>query len=261
MATAIPFLRLYRKRLIFCGVFSLVALLVVFWAVAGRFGGLGVFWNQDGAMSTPADVWTLLYLPSIVCCVTGVAMGNPTVRSLTITIQSLLGLVGETKFLLTRPVARVELIRLPAVLATVALVVFPIAPVLLLGLWLWAVHAPALGQVMQLMRVVPQGHLWRFYAAAFSLGLCVYALMASQRWTATSDRIGLKFFSAFIAPLIFFGQIWLLQYEAYRTLVLMGPPPGAGLDFAPSLTTILLHLTFAVAVLYWSWRLAEVAEM
>ncbi len=261
MATGIPFLRLYRKRLIFCGVFSLVALLVVFWAVAGRFGGLGVFWNRDCAMSTPADVWTLLYLPSVLCCVIGAAMGNPTVRSLTITIQSLLGLAGETKFLLTRPVARVELIRWPAVLAAVALVVVPLAPVLLLGLWLWAVHAPALGQVMRLMEVVQQGHLWRFYGAAVSLGLCVYSLMASQRWTATSDRIGLKFFSAFIAPLIVFGQIWLLQYEAYRTLVLMGPPPGAGLDFAPSTTAIVLHLAFAGAVLYGSWRLAEEAEM
>jgi hypothetical protein len=105
-------------------------------------------------------------------------------------------------------------------------------------------------------------HLWRFYLAAISIGLCTYAVTAAQRWVVLSPKKWLRLLA--IIPLVpfFFSPIFfMLAGSTVLEWTLLSAPKGATLEFQPSALGIALHFAFAGAVICGCWRILQTAEV
>jgi hypothetical protein len=186
--------------------------------------------------------------------------------------------LGDTRFLLTRPIGRNAVLLHQLAIAATAVTLIPALCYLLLLGWLRVVHAPALGHLAADMALIPSvaklgpqpsffrmlaaAHLWRFYLAAISIGLCTYAVTAAQRWVVLSPKKWLRLLA--IIPLVpfFFSPIFfMLAGSTVLEWTLLSAPKGATLEFQPSALGIALHFAFAGAVICGCWRILQTAEV
>ncbi len=281
-----PFLTLVRGRLIFVSLFTMFIVLLVFSnSSAESFTDLTVFWHKFcGCPPDPRDVLFFLYSFSVTACYTGGILGFITGLRLGVSTSgsgSNPVPIGDRRFLLTRPIPRRTILLNPLIIATAALALIPPAAYLLLLGWLSLVHAPALAHIAADAQLIPAvaalgphpsffaaltaSHAWRFYLAAISLGLCTYSILYAQRWLGLSPNKHLRTLG--IAPLLLFIFIPGILGSAVfgkgsiPLALFMWAPKTASLDFQPSPLTITLHLAFAAAVLFGSWRLLQQVEL
>jgi hypothetical protein len=284
-----PHLILLRSRLIFVAICSMLVVLTAFSATsANNLTDFGVFWHRfSGCAPDPKDVRILLYSCTFICFYMGAALGIVTGLSLNFGGAGMTGgasgpiAIGDTRFLLTRPIPRrAILFHLLAIAATAIALIPALCFLLLLG-WLRLVHAPALGHLAASVALIPSvamlgpqrsffrllaaTHFWRFYLAAISIGLCTYAITAAQRWLVLSPNKWLRFLAIFpLAPFFFSPMFFMLAGFGTRSTVLvwalLWAPKGATLDFQPSALGIALHFAFAGAVVCGCWHILERAE-
>jgi hypothetical protein len=261
------FLRLYRRRMWWAFAVAMAIVQLGFYFIGTHFANLSVYWH--GACNcrvSSSDPLALLEVTVAASFYVGVTIGFPT----GVTVANR----GDTRFLMTRPVSRTRLLWLPFAIAATAVAVLPLVSILLLLGWLSLVGAPVVGHVKALLELVPsaamlgQGaslwtiaaatHFWWFYAAGISLGLCSYALIASQRWLVLSEHNWLKILGG-LTPLILWLPAYLVRNRWFREVALMVPARGNP-NGSPSALAIGLHVIFAGAVVFECWRLARVAE-
>lgn len=212
-----PYLMLYRKRLIGVAVISvLFPLLALFITSAESLLDVRVLWDHFcGCPLDPTDASILLepfFFNSIMFpIILGFSVGFAAVPTP--------GLQGETRMLLTRPIPRYALIVQPLLVAGLALGVLPVMGWLLLLGWLRLVHAPALGHLLALVEMAPAAaslgahpsflavlaatHMGQRYLAALSVGLCLYAIFASQRWLLLQPNTRLRLLALFTFFIIY----------------------------------------------------------
>ena len=188
-----PYFLLYRKRLIVAAIVSLLfAVLIFSLTSAESFLDFRVFWDRYcGCPLDPKDARLLsapFDLPSFILpVILGISVGFAGATTP--------GLQGNTRFLLTRPTPRITLILQPLLLSALALAILPSLGWLLLLGWLKLVHAPALGHLLALVKMVPSAsalgphpsfldvlsalHMGRRFVAGLSVGLSFYAIFAS----------------------------------------------------------------------------------
>jgi len=281
-----PFFTLLRGRLIFVFLFTMLIVLVVFSnSSAEGLTDLTIFWSKFcGCPPDLHDVLFFLYSFSVIACyaggilgfITGLRLGVNTAGSGSNPVAT-----GDTRFFLTRPITRRKVLLNPLFIATAALALIPAAAYLLLFGWLSLVHAPALAHLAADAQLIPAvaalgphptffaaltaSHVWRFYLAAISIGLCTYSILYAQRWLALSPNKHLRLLG--IAPLLLFIFIpGLLGSAAFGKgsipgALLMWAPKTASLDFQPSALAIGVHFAIAAAILFGSWRLMQQVEL
>jgi hypothetical protein len=182
---------------------------------------------------------------------------------------------GETRFLLTRPVGKIALLLTPVILATAAIVVLPATALLLLLVWLQVVHAPALGHLVEVARLIPNAaaigdhpslmtvlsaiHYARYYAASVSVGICFFAVYYAQRWWMQSQHKWLRVSSVFVPALLptLPGLLNFGLRDHFRWILMM----NKDLSTPPSALMIGLHLLFAAVCLGSCWRIAQRVEV
>ena len=269
------FLRMYRTRLWMAAAFSLVVVLIDIYLAVAHCGGWRMFWRGECNYPPRAfECRTLMVGCAVICFYVGAGLGIPSGRGMFAGNGSITQ--GDTRFLLTRPISRLGLLLQPLAIALCALLVLPFASILLLLGWFWMVKAPALDHIRALLQLVPAAarlgpdaslwsvaaaaHFWQYYAAAWSLGFCSYALMSSQRWLGLSQNWQLKIAGGLMLPALFYAPIYLVRSSFFRHVVLLVPAQGSSLDVAPSLLGISSHVIFALLVMYGCWRLARIVE-
>ncbi len=147
----------------------------------------------------------------------------------------------KVHFLFTRPIPRSAVVLRPLAIASLAIGVFAALP---LG---WRVFAPV--------------HSARFFLAGVSIGLCGYALAASQRWLELSPNrdqqilggiIGVTLALSIIVGLFALppDPLSLLYDSAFLRFLFLWTPTRLGGSDLPSLIGIALHFGFAASVLY-----------
>jgi hypothetical protein len=285
-----PYLILLRGRLIFVTICSMLVVLTAFCLTsAENLMDIGVFWHHFcGCAPDPKDVRILLYSCTVICFYMGAALGIVTGLSLNAGGAGLAGtgsgpiVAGDTRFLLTRPIRRgAALLHQLAIAATAVTLIPALSYLVLLG-WLRLVHAPALGHLAADMALIPSvamlgpqpsffrllaaAHLWRFYLAAISIGLCTYAITAAQRWAVLSPHKWLRLLAIIpLVPFLFSPLLFMLAGSGTGSSVLLWTllwaPKGATLDFQPSVLAIALHFAFGGAVIYGCWRILQRAEL
>ncbi len=268
-----PFLLLYRRRLIWVGICALVLVAAVFFLTVG-------FSASCGCAPDASDARALLNTCCILCLYTGMAMG--------FTTGLLLGAgntaapaggpvaVGDTRFLLTRPLPRPRLLLEPLAIAGLAITLIPAAAILLVLGGVAVFRPSALHDLLTVVRFIPGTaqlglhpslldilaaiQFWRLYAAAISVGLCGYAVMSAQRWAQLSRSSRVRKL-ALLPLLLLFGTPWIMiSSDSLRTVVLLLPPRGI-LSYQPSLLGIALHLAFAAGVMAGCIRLTQRADL
>ena len=269
-----PYLLIYRKRLILAAIASLLsAILVLFITAASSLTDLGVLWHHacgcplyPGHAHMLVDAFNITSL--IVPIILGASAGAAGARTP--------GLQGDVLFLLTRPQPRRSVILQPLLVNAAALAVLPALGCLLLLGWLWMVHAPSLGYLAALARMVPSAshlgphpsfleyllalNMGRRYLAAFAVGLSLYAFFAMQRWLLFSSSPRLQVLGM-LQFLVMFAPAWhLLSNSAFESIMLWSRR-DSGLTYLPSDLGILLHFVFAGALLYGSWKLLQSVEL
>jgi hypothetical protein len=278
MKSMSAFLRLYRKRLWLATGFSMIVVLADFYLFGVHFGGWNEFWHGVcNCRMSATDTRALLTACLFICFYVGAGLGFPTGRgAFALNPESGSAPHGDTRFLLTRPVSRACLLVQPLAIVSCALALVTILPILLLTGWLWMVKAPALVHIKALLQLVPAAsmlgpdaslwsvataaHFWRYDAAAWSLGLCSYALMSSQRWLVLCQNVRLKVAGGLIMPLLLYAPIYLVRSSRLREIALLLPARGSSLESEPSILGISLHVAFAGLVLFGCWRLSQVVE-
>ena len=285
-----PYLILLRGRLIFVAICSMLVVLTAFSVTsADNLTDIGVFWHHFcGCAPVPKDVRILLYSCTLICFYMGAALGIVTGLSLNFGGAGMAGAasgpiaLGDTRFLLTRPIQRGAVLLHQLAIAAAAVTLIPALCYLLLLAWLRLIHAPALGHLAADMALIPSvamlgpqpsffrllaaAHLWRFYLAAISIGLCTYAITAAQRWVVLSSNKWLRLLAIIpLVPFIFGPMFFMLAGSgggfAILEWALLWAPKGATLDFQPSALGIALHFAFAGAVICGCWRILRSAEL
>ena len=281
-----PFLMLARGRLILVAVLSMLAVLLVFSVTtAESITDLGIFWHHFcGCAPESKDTRILFSFLGTIYIYLGAVLGLTMAPGINTPGMGTGGLgggwplaVGDTRFLLTRPIPRNSVLLRPLAIATVALAFIPALCILLLLGWLHLVHAPSLRHLVALLELVPAtyslgphpslfsllaaSHFLRFYVAGFSIGLCSYSALTAHRWLNFSSNAKLRGLG--MLPLLAFisGVPLLIQSTAFRTAVLLMPQKGYSLDFQPSILSIALHFAFAAAVIYGTWKLLQHTEL
>jgi len=280
-----PFLMLARGRLILVAVLSMLFVLFVFSVTtAESLTDLGIFWHHFcGSAPEAKDTRILLGIWSFLYLYLGGMLGLTMAPGLNTPGMGAGGMgggwplaIGDTRFLLTRPIPRNSVLLRPLAIATAALAFIPALCILLLLGWLRLVHAPSLGHLVALLRLVPStyslgphpslfgllaaSHFLRFYIAGFSIGLCSYSALTAHRWLNFSSNAKLRglgvlpFVAIFSAPLLF-------QSTAFRSAVFLMPQKGQSLDIQPSILSTALHFAFAAAVIYGTWKLLRHTEL
>ena len=280
-----PFLMLARGRLILVAVISMLFVLFVFSATAAeRITDIGIYWHYFCGCAPDAedtrrllDIWSFLYL--YLGGVLGLTMA-PGINAPGMSAGGMGGgwplAVGDTRFLLTRPIPRNSVLLRPLAIATAALAFIPALCILLLLGWLRLVHAPSLGYLVALLKLVPStyslgphpslfgllaaSHFLRFYIAGFSIGLCSYSVLTAHRWLNFSSNTKLRGLS--VLPFVaIFSVPLLIHSKALLSAVLLLPQRGFSLDFQPTIFSITLHFFFAAAVIYGTWKLLQHTEL
>jgi len=281
-----PFLTLLRGRLIAVFILTMLIVLLVFSnSSAESPTDLTIFWHKFcGCPPDPRDVRFFLHSFSVIACYAGGILGFITGLRLGVNTAgqgSRPVATGDTRLLLTRPIARRTVVLNPLLIAAAALTLIPALAYLLLFGWLSLVHAPALAHIAEDAQLIPAvaalgphpaffaaltaSHVWRFYLAAISIGLCTYSILYAQRWLSLSANKNLRLLG--IAPLLLFIFVPEILASAVfgkgsiLLVLLMWAPKASGLDFQPSLLAIALHFAFVAAVLYGSWRLIQQADL
>jgi len=276
---------LARGRLILVAVISMLFVLFTFSATATEhITDIGIYWHYFCGCAPDAedtrrllDIWSFLYL--YLGGVLGLTMA-PGINAPGMGAGGMGGgwplAVGDTRFLLTRPIPRNSVLLRPLAIATAALAFIPAVCILLLLGWLRLVHAPSLGYLVALLRLVPStyslgphpslfgllaaSHFLRFYIAGFSIGLCSYSMLTAHRWLNLSPNAKLRglgvlpFVAIFSVPLLF-------NSTAFRSAILLMPQKGFSLDFQPTIFSIVLHFALATAVIYGTWKLLQHTEL
>jgi len=282
-------LMLYRGRLILVSVFTmLVVFFVVFNAIGESPTDIGVFWHHFcGRPPDPSDVRIFFDSLAVICGYMGIFLGIVTGITLSVNTGATgrnTGPIalGDTRFFLTRPVPRGNILFPPLLIATAALTIIPALCFLLLLGWLRLAHAPALAHIAADMQLVPSvaalgshptflqiiatAPVYRHYLAAISIGLCAYSVMSAQRWLSLSPNKYLRrlilvpFLVLILGPLFILWTIFGDHPTIFSSLLLWAPK-GASLDYQPSILGIALHFAFVAAVLYGSWRLIQQADL
>ena len=281
-----PYLILLRGRLIFVAICSMLVVLTAFSVTsAENLTDIGVFWHHFcGCPPDPKDVRILLYSCTLICFYMGAALGIVTGLSLNFGGAGMAGgasgpiALGDTRFLLTRPMRRGAVLLHQLAIAAAAVTLIPALCYLLLLGWLRLVHAPALGHLAADMALIPSvamlgqepsffrllgaAHLWRFYLAAISIGLCTYAITAAQRWVVLSPKRWLRFLAIVpLVPFVFSPLFFMSAGSRVLQWTLLWAPKGATLEFQPSALGIALHFAFAGAVICGCWRILQSAEL
>ena len=281
-----PFLMLARGRLILVAVLSMLFVLFVFSATATEsITDIGIYWHHFcGCAPDAKDTRRLLSIWSFLYIYLGGVLGLTLAPGINAPGMGTGGLgsgwplaVGDTRFLLTRPIPRNSVLLRPLAIATAALAFIPALCILLLLGWLRLVHAPSLGYLAALLELVPStyslgphpslfsllaaSHFLRFYIAGFSVGLCSYSALTIHRWLNLSPNsklrgLGMLPFIAFIS-----GPGLLIGSGAFRSTVLLMPQKNSSLDFQPTILSIALHFAFAAAVVFGSWKLLQQTEL
>ena len=274
------YLPLYRSRLTWAALIAIIFTLgMLYITSADSLFDVGVLWHHFcGCAPAPSDVYAMICLPVVACGATGVFMGlgvgtgvgpNPS----GITTPG----AAEMCFLFTRPTKRATVLLAPLAIATAAIVVIPAAVLCALTGWLWLVHSPALGHLLDIVRLVPSAanigphpsplhviraaHMLRFYASAVSIGVCTYAFYFGQRWWIRSPQRSLRIAGAFgplllpILPAISFSSPRLVL------IALLNIATPRSLAMQPSSWLIGAHLSVAAFCLLSAWQIARSAEL
>lgn len=269
-------LLLFRRRLLWAFTAAMFFTLLTFmWVAAESPTDFGVFWHHFcGCPVDRDDLRVLLNFP-ITFGFIGFLLGlsTPQVTSMQ---AGAAASYADTRFLLTRPIHRDTSLFAPLAVATVAIAFIPpLAMALLLG-WLQLVHAPALAYLLATVQQIPAVaalgphptfaatlealHMARRYTASVTLGLCGYAIMASQRWLILSPSRTLKLFGVLPAFLLFI-PIARIFGGTFINYLLMAPGRDATLGTVPSTAAILIHFIFATSLICGSWRLLSTTEL
>jgi hypothetical protein len=285
-----PYLILLRGRLIFVAICPMLVVLTAFYVTStDNLTNIGVFWHRFcGCAPDPKDVRILLYSCTLNCFYMGAVLGIVTGLSLNFGGAGMAGVtsgpiaLGDTRFLLTRPIRRSAVLLHQLAIAATAVTLIPALCYLLLLGWLRLVHAPALGHLAADMALIPSvamlgpqpsffrllaaAHLWRFYLSAISIGLCTYAITTTQRWVVLSPNKWLRLLAIIpLVPFVFGPMFFMLVGSGGGSAVLqwalLWAPKGATLDFQPSAFGIALHFAFAGAVICGCWRILQSAEL
>ena len=271
-----PWLLYYRLRLIIAALLSLLAALAVLFATSSDKLSLGVLWHQS--CTCPVDSSDLAGLFAVF---TFLAVTIGWILAFNNGATAATAGRGDTLFFLTRPISRAAALLAPIGLAILAMVLFPLLATLLLLGWLELVHAPSLGHLVAIMEQIPAAsHLGphpslvsvllavdfpRRMAGALSIGLCVYAIIAAQRWLMLSSNNWIKFLGS-LAPVVPFlgifglGRIFGHSHNLVSILFLV-PTHLTALAYLPSGLGIALHLIFTMALIYGFWRVLHRAEL
>jgi hypothetical protein len=273
-----PFLMLYRTRLVVSATLSVVvAVGVLFLTSAEGPTDFGVLWHHFcGCAPEASDARVLLAASTFTCLCMGVIMGSGGAAAggrrngQVAAVPSMV--YGEMRFLLTRPLRRSAVLLLPVALSVGVVVLFPAAGMLLLLGWLRLVHAPALGHLVDITRLIPGGegigqhpslitvlaatHFGRYYAAAVSVGGCAFALYYVQRWWMHSASKWLRWGSVLtnLVPMVPFLLIHAPGVEAWLFLL-------SRQGERPALWAIGVHGLFAVGMLWSCWGIAQRLEV
>ena len=274
------YFQLYRSRLIWSSVLAVFsALAMLYFTSAESLHDYGVLWHHFcGCAPDPTDVYAMLYLPVVTCGGIGIIMGIGVGTGLG-SYASGITTPGsaEMRFLFTRPTTRATVLLAPLVIALIAIMVIPAAALLMLIVWLWMVHAPALSHLLDIVRLIPTAanighrpslftviraaHFARFYFSAISIGVCGYAFYFGQRWWIRSSHTWLRIAGAFgpvLVPMlpafVFFSKrivlVSLLNLTTYRSLATQ-----------PLSWLIVAHLGIAAACLLSAWQIARRDEL
>ena len=276
----LPYLRMYRFRLVCAVALSVsVALLLLYFTSAESLTDVGVLWHHFcGCAPEASDVYALLYLPVATCGGIGVILGlgvgtglGPAANGI-----STPG-AAEMRFLFTRPTTRAAVLLTPLLIAATAITVLPAAGLLLLIGWLYAVHAPALGHLVDIARLMPSAtnlgphpgllavlkatHFARFYLSAISVGLCAYALYFGQRWWIRSPYTWLRVFGALATVFLPMFPALAFVFKRAIPLMLLNLSTPKSLYSEPWSVLILLHVLFAAICLLSAWQIARSTDL
>jgi hypothetical protein len=269
------FLLINRKRLITAAIASVALVMITHvWVSADSLSAIpGVFWHHFcGCPPEADDAATLLRSFSILSSFIGLTLGFNMIAN---TTNSNLAL-NTRRFLLTRPVSRLGLQIYPLLIAFAAIALFPIATWGLLLLWLKLVHAPTLGHLVALIKLVPNvaslgphptleslvsaAQFGRVYLAAVSVGLLSYAFFDAARWFLISPRPWLRWFAAVSMFFVWAPNLLPRSWSIGPSIFLIAPH-GAGLTYIPSTLGIMVHLASALLLLYLAQFTLREAEL
>jgi hypothetical protein len=253
-----PFLRIYRNRLIFSGIFALLVTLGMYMGLtADTPKDIGVFWHR--ACTCPIDPEDARFLLLSFS-------GSMFIIALAFGIMSPARNINPraSRFFLTRPVPRIALQAYPLAITTAAIVLLPLLAWTLLITWLTVVHAPSLNHIIALLALAPAPskadpqasmlavlssiHFARFYLGSILAALCIYIFYSAQRWFTISRNKWLRATAVFINLAVFLP--WFLFRSRWLTSVVFFIPSKSSVMFVPSITYLALHAAF-IAVAFW----------
>jgi hypothetical protein len=270
-----PWLLYYRRRLLIAAGIALAgALFTLFATSADQVNGFRVLWHTPCVCPPDTGDLTAIFATfASVAFLIGYILGI----GMEITTTGATASRGNTPYFFSRPITRASVLFVPLALAAVAVVTLPILATLLLLGWLNLVRAPALAHLLAVMQQIPavaslgpHPSLFSFLGAiaflprvlaALSIGLCTYALLASQRWFSLSSNPWVKFLGTMMMtfPVLFFPIMKMFDTHFLSRLLLM---PGASNPFyVPSIPDIALHFVFAAAILFSCFRLNQRADL
>jgi hypothetical protein len=270
-----PWLLYYRRRLLIAALFAFAAPLITLFATSADSGNpFGVLWNTACTCPpTPGDLIGITGLFSILALAIGYTLGTGYGAA---TTGAAVGR-GDTPYFFTRPIPRTTLLFSPLLLATAAILLLPAFSTLLLLGWLNLVHAPALSHLHVILDQIPAvavlgpnpSLLAFFNATAFlprllaglSIGLCGYAITASQRWFSLSPNPWLKFLGALAPtiPALFFPLTRFFGKRSFAGLLLT--PTASTPFYVPSILSITLHYAFVAAIFLTCFRTLQQADL
>jgi len=255
-----------------------MAVVMLFATSANSMIDFGILWHQSCDRTPfPWDTSLLLYASTLTClgvgCIMGFGVGLASTGQPGNTVVR--GTVyGEMRFLLTRPIRRTQVLFIPLLISTTVIVTFPAAGMLLLLAWLHLVHAPALGHLVDIARLIPSAtsigdhpgllavlgatHFARRYAAAVSLGMCVFTLYYVARWWVHSPYKWLRVLSVFTPALISMMPALMNFSHGHMTWLMMTSKNPSTL---PSTPNIGLHLLLVAVCLGSCWKIAQEIEV
>jgi hypothetical protein len=274
------YLQLYRFRLIWASVLAVVfALAMLYFTSAENLHDYGVLWHHFcGCAPDPTDVYAMLFLPVVTCGGIGVIMGVGVGTGLGSNASGIaMPGAAEMRFLFTRPTRRTTVLLAPLVIALTAIIVIPAAALLLLIGWLWLVHAPALGHLGDIVRLLPTAanigpnpnlltvirtaHFARFYLSAISIGVCGYAFYFGQRWWIRSSYAWLRIAGAFGPVLVPMLPALSFLSKRIALILLLNLTTFRSLGIQASGWLIVAHFCFAAVCVLSAWQMARSTEL